>query len=466
MNGSGAVAEPRLRPDTARLALALCVGAGAAAAYCWLPPLWRPRGAYLGGHYRLVDVYVGVPAVLSFLVAVAFLQARTAMRRRQIARLGLAVALFLGTLLTADAGIALLLGREYWFDSLQLFEAVHRTDPVLGFRGRPSREVVNTRRVVEGRGVPRVLQSINRTDGQGFRNPPGVRLRGIVFLGDSYTHAVDIPEEQTFVRLVGRRTGLPTVNLGWIGYGPQQELIVLERFGLPYAPRWVVWQLFEGNDLVDARRFARWKRDPRPPAMPPGFLYVTRSPLVRLLNRTQPPRVRPDPGVRLRYPNGTQRTEDLLHPYYADLPEREPEGMAITLASLTAGWELCRSRGIRLLVVVVPVPVRALAPVVEFRDPAARRRLLPHNRTDAPTDFCTAVTTRCRRLGCAVVDLTSPLRERSRENPDILLPTDGHLDVEGHRVATDAVIRKLSEPASVPVGIREDDIPPPPNSSR
>lgn len=455
-----------MRPDTGRLTLALCVGAGAAVAYCWLPPLWRPRGSYLGGHYRLVDLYLGVPAALGFLVACAFHRARTTTRRRQIARLGLAVALFLVTLLTADAGIALLLGREYWFDSLQLFEAVHRTDPVLGFRGRPSMEVVNTRRIVEERGAPRVLVSINRTDGQGFRNPPGVRPHGIVFLGDSYTHAVDIPEEQTFVRLVGWRTGLPTVNLGWIGYGPQQELIVLKQFGLPYAPRWVVWQLFEGNDLVDARRFARWERDPRPAAMPPGFLYVTRSPLVRLLNRTQPPRVRPDPGVRLRYPNGTQRAEDLLHPYYADLPGREPEGMAITLASLTAGWELCRSRGIRLLVVVVPVPVRALAPVVEFPDPAARRRLLPLNCTDAPTDFCATITAHCRHIGCAVVDLTGPLRERSRTNPDILLPTDGHLDVEGHRVAADAVIRKLSGAAAVPASIREDDMPPPPKSSR
>jgi hypothetical protein len=49
------------------------------------------------------------------------------------------------------------------------------------------------------------------------------------------------------------------VNLGRGAYGPQQELIVLKRYGLAYRPRVVIWQLFEGNDLADARQFSEWK---------------------------------------------------------------------------------------------------------------------------------------------------------------------------------------------------------------
>ena len=52
------------------------------------------------------------------------------------------------------------------------------------------------------------------------------------------------------------------INLARGAYGPQQELIVLKRYGLAYEPRFVVWQLFEGNDLVDAEAFAEWKKNP------------------------------------------------------------------------------------------------------------------------------------------------------------------------------------------------------------
>ncbi|MBM3459426.1 MAG: hypothetical protein FJX77_12955, partial [Armatimonadetes bacterium] len=30
--------------------------------YCWVAPFSSPRGGYLGGHYRLLDLYLGVPA--------------------------------------------------------------------------------------------------------------------------------------------------------------------------------------------------------------------------------------------------------------------------------------------------------------------------------------------------------------------------------------------------------------------
>src|SRR5436853_550888 len=47
----------------------------------------------------------------------------------------------------------------------------------------------------------------------------------------------------------------PVVNLGQSWYGPQQELEVLRRFGLPLHPRTCVWAFFEGNDLQDVERY-------------------------------------------------------------------------------------------------------------------------------------------------------------------------------------------------------------------
>ena len=45
------------------------------------------------------------------------------------------------------------------------------------------------------------------------------------------------------------------VYLGHSGYGPQQELVVLKRYGLRLHPRTVIWTLFEGNDFSDAERY-------------------------------------------------------------------------------------------------------------------------------------------------------------------------------------------------------------------
>ena len=72
-----------------------------------------------------------------------------------------------------------------------------------------------------------------------------------------------VDEGDTFVRRVAQSTGLSAVNLARGAYGPQQELIVLKRYGLAYKPRVVVWQLFEGNDLHDAEAFAEWKQNPQ-----------------------------------------------------------------------------------------------------------------------------------------------------------------------------------------------------------
>ena len=61
---------------------------------------------------------------------------------------------------------------------------------------------------------------------------PGSEQADIVFIGDSFTEAASVAEEDTFVRRVAKASGLKAVNLGRGAYGPQQELIVLKRYGL------------------------------------------------------------------------------------------------------------------------------------------------------------------------------------------------------------------------------------------
>ncbi|HET8948115.1 MAG TPA: SGNH/GDSL hydrolase family protein, partial [Candidatus Polarisedimenticolia bacterium] len=86
-----------------------------------------------------------------------------------------------------------------------------------------------------------------RTNSLGFRGPEiGAKTRPrVLFLGDSITMGHYLPEEETFVSLVGRLSGeagapLETVNGGVGGIGLETELAILRETGLRVAPDTVV----------------------------------------------------------------------------------------------------------------------------------------------------------------------------------------------------------------------------------
>ena len=92
-------------------------------------------------------------------------------------------------------------------------------------------------------------------DRNGFRNPADLDRADIVVLGDSYIEAPMILDKALSTTVLGRLQGRPVANLGNSGYGPQQELAVLKRFGLPLRPEVVVWAFFEGNDLSNMEEY-------------------------------------------------------------------------------------------------------------------------------------------------------------------------------------------------------------------
>jgi lysophospholipase L1-like esterase len=95
------------------------------------------------------------------------------------------------------------------------------------------------------------------TDGFGFRNSwPWPVSAEIVAVGDSLTFGYGVDDAQTWTAILANR--LPhsrVVNLGLNGAGPQQYLHVYETFGMNLHPRVLLFGLFLGNDLIDARKF-------------------------------------------------------------------------------------------------------------------------------------------------------------------------------------------------------------------
>jgi hypothetical protein len=414
----------------------------AALAWFWILPIWNPRGPYLWGHYRFTDVYAGLPvALVTFCVAlVLFAPVRS--RRPLALRLSVMCVALIVSLAVVDLIYSLVVvgawRSDYWLDLAHIERRYSVSDAELGFVRKP---------LIQWRGrnpsVGRIVEY--RSDEHGFRNPPGLNRADIAFIGDSYTEAGSVEVPKTFPQRVADEMKITAVNLGRGAYGPQQELIVLERYGLSYQPRVVVWQLFEGNDLADAHNYARWRRNPPPPQKPLLSRYLNNSLLRATLGMTWMPDKSGYPQAKLRYHDGAAAIMPIRYSYYPHEPQEEPLGFEETKTAIEAGHRLCQARGIRLVIVYVPVMARVMEPWLDFASAADRERVFPEGKVSSPLDFGNQLASFCRQLGCTYLDLFTALRSAAAtDNRTLYIPNDEHLDTGGHQVVAQAVRQLLA----------------------
>jgi hypothetical protein len=411
----------------------------AALAYFCILPLFRPRGDFLWGHYRLKDIYIGIPITLITLGIILVLAVPTRYRRSLSLRLTTLLLSLLSAFVVCDAAYALAVmgaGRSnYWLDQGHISRRYSVADPELGFVRKPR---------VYWRGyVPDLDRMVDyKTDENGFRNSTEQQQADVVFIGDSYTEAAQVSEGDTLVRRVTQLSGLSAVNLARGAYGPQQELIVLQRYGLAYKPRVVVWQLFEGNDLTDAKAFAEWKRNPQQVNMSLKERYFNNSLLKEWLTSTRELQYSGSTAT-LRYRDGTAQRIRLRYRYEPDQPSTMRLAMTETLNALEAGQRLCESKGIQLVVVVVPTMVRVMAPDITFDSVEDQVKYLPEARENQK-DFSGTVKEFCAHIGCTAIDGFEALRRAAAaDNSHLYIPNDEHLDVRGHDVIAQTVVDGL-----------------------
>ena len=409
----------------------------AAFIYVWIVPLFLPRGEFLWGHYRLKDIYAGIPVALAtFCFVLIFAVPKHYRRALSLRAVTVTTAILVG-IAVSDAMYAFavvgILRSNYWLDQVHISRRHSAADPELGFVRKP---LISWRGYIHD--VQRVVQY--RTDKNGFRNPTHHPRADIVFVGDSFTESATVAEADTFVRRVAHSTGLSAVNLGRGAYGPQQELIVLKRYGLAYQPQFVVWELFEGNDLSDAEAFATWRNNPHQANTTLKERYFDNSLLKQWLTSTRS-QTHVGPMATLRYHDGTSRRVSLRYAYEPDAPARMHSAMSETMNAIEAGHRLCESRGIKLLVVVVPTMVRAMAPEISFDRVEDREKYLPV-LTESKKDFSGTIEELCDRIGCTFVDGLPAFRQAAaKDNRNLYIPNDEHLDVGGHEVMAQIVAR-------------------------
>jgi hypothetical protein len=98
-----------------------------------------------------------------------------------------------------------------------------------------------------------------QTDDFGFCNESPGAFHGdkveIIAIGDSFTWCVAVAPAKTWVAELARLSGLSTYNMGIPGIGLYEHLQILKWFGLQKKPRFVVLNVYEGNDFRDALKY-------------------------------------------------------------------------------------------------------------------------------------------------------------------------------------------------------------------
>lgn len=286
------------------------------------------------------------------------------------------------------------------------------------------------------------------TDRDGFRNRLEVERADLVFIGDSFTEAGNVAEDDTFVQKTASRLGVTVRNLGRAGYTAPTELIVLKNFGLLCRPKVVVWQVAESNDLAEAVNFQEWVQAGRPPF--PGMRVAASqqwSPTWRSFCRLRTVKPWTLRGT-FRQSNGTEIDVRFFElPTSANSPIAHP-GWQLLAQAIRDGVQVLRQENIAVVVLLIPMKARGLAGSVRFA-PELAAKIGPNWDLPESETLGHHLQLLCGELKVPFVDATPTLQAAAKSGDLIYLPMDTHLSPSGHEVVSRQLISKLTQEKGV-----------------
>lgn len=292
--------------------------------------------------------------------------------------------------------------------------------------------------------IPRSEMSLYRWnvkyDAHGFRNDTDLDRADVVVVGASFVEAMPVSSDALMTTLLARQTGTVVANLGQQDFSPTQDLIVLQRYGLPLRPRTVIWMFTDFNDLRQALyyRYAA----PDPPGFWPAFF---RRSFTRFAYRQLQPYLKSAPkgdgasrsGV-VRNAQGNMIRIYFLHPLLP-LSAESLSALEDTRAVLANAYALGAAQGARLLVVFVPEPFRVFQPFASFPVNSECRQWILN---DEPQRLEAAVRSISPAIG--YLDLTPVLREAVGKGIVPYFTDDNHWSPVGHQIAARAIAEYLT----------------------
>lgn len=289
-------------------------------------------------------------------------------------------------------------------------------------------------------------------DQDGFRNPHPSSAAGVIVLGDSFVEGPHVSDADVVTSQLERLLGRPVANLGRSGDGPQQELEVLRRYGVALHPQTCVWCFYDGNDLIDSQRFEgdqaevhRYSKQSRLQSW--SERSFTRNCLDFAIRNWLNPAPRPPAALYTgRFIDSRKVSVDISFGsedhYDAHSPggvrDHSPE-LGRVAAVLAEAHELCRRRGIDLVVVFIPTKFRVYRDHCRFdRDSPC----LAWPVDGVPGELGELVASISTAIG--YIDLTLSFQAAAATGALVYLPDDTHWSGAGHALAAHAISEYLN----------------------
>jgi hypothetical protein len=263
----------------------------------------------------------------------------------------------------------------------------------------------------------------------------------MVVLGDSFIEGILVSQQDLVSSKLRDNLQVEVTNLGQSGYGPQQELAVLRRFGLKLTPKVVLWFFFEGNDLLDIPRYERFKRDWEDIARKRNSFSersFTRNALFTLEGLTAG-RKNDDLEARRRsckFSRGPG-VETLYFAYLANaLSNEDLVSLDEAQNDFLQAQKLSADIGAQLLLIYVPTKLRVYGNYCECPADALVK-------SAELNDLPQKMEAWSKLHGVSYLDLTPALRERAARGELVYFTDDGHWNANGHLVAAGAITQYL-----------------------
>jgi hypothetical protein len=313
------------------------------------------------------------------------------------------------------------------------------------------------------------------TDAHGFRNPPPEKATyGMVALGDSFTRASGVATP--WPQKLAEYTGNDVLNLGDVGFGPQEELEVLRQYGLKKRPQWVIMAYFEGNDLHDAGAYEKAN-----PFILTRFGRYILDRGIEAWHEKRWGRAQTAIAASYRYPltvtiNDTN-LEMAFYSYYiawlsvSDDTIESSQNYRFVRETIMKVQELSEAANADFLLVYVPTKFHVYLPYLDDAE------ILARVFTDVPTlelddagyfrftnepatpeltrrhmdDQANLLADFAAENNINFVDLTSTFQEGAGSGAELYYPSDTHWNQRGHDLAAQTIAKYLEDMLTVTV---------------